>query len=323
MVRWWSGWSWVGEARLPSEISSTGQGLRDVGDLVTDAWEPVGRRLGDLLAMSLAVIVPMVLVLGPLAWVALRDVEVIESGWRADFGTAGSGVQRQYEFVGVGGGDVALLVVLGIIAVIASVLLWLGTARLLLGELQGVHEPWGRALRLGAGRFWRAAGAVLALLGILLAAAAAGGIVVVVSAVAPPLLLLTVPAWVVGIVYLSFRLQLAPVVAVIAPLEARPVTETWERVGSRLLGVVGRLIVLAIVTSVAGFAVSVPAGLLQAILPPAAGIAASMALQLVAQGLASVYILSGSILVWQDLGGAVTRIEPPAPGTVSGDPIAR
>jgi hypothetical protein len=328
MVRWWSGWSWVGEPTTPDAAASAhaGRGLRDIGELVNDAWTPIGARLSDLAAMAAAIFLPVLLFGGPLAWLQLRDVELIEHRRPLHLGEAsGSASTVEYELVGVGASQVVTIVLVGAAFLLATGLLWLGAARLLAGEQQGVREAWPAALRAGIGRFWRVLGTVAVLALALVGSLVAAILMLAISAAIPVLLLVTIPAAIVGVAYVVLRLQLAPVAAAVGPPGLAAVRHSWDLVGTRMLGVLGRLLVLGLIAAIASSVATYPLSILQAAVPSAPTIGLSVVASTAAQSLATVYLLSGSILVWRDLGGELEPIEPDAPPggipPVIGNPI--
>jgi hypothetical protein len=310
MVRWWSGWSWVGEATTPEAAAAAhaGRGLRDIGELVQDAWEPIGRRVSDLMALAAALFVPVLLLAGPVAWLALRDIEIIDHGPQVVFGPEPR-QQTQYEIVGADASDWLMLTGVGLVLALTAGLFWVGAARLLLADQQGVRLGWQRALRDGVRRLGAAlltvvllglgfVAMVLAFFAFIVAAGLAGGVIGFFALVA-------------AAIYLITRLQLAPIAAVIAPAAVNPIAATWALVGGHVFSVFGRLFVLGLLTSVASFVVGIPAGILQGVVGGGAGVAMSVALQAAAQGFAAVYVLSGSILIWKDLGGEMDVVAPP------------
>lgn len=324
MVRWWNGWSWSGGPVAPETAFALPTGLRDIGPLVADTWEPIGRRARDIAALALAVLAPVALVVGPVVWLTLRDIRIVEVGEQVTFNPAPTQT-TQYEIVGATALDWVSLAIVGLVLALAAGLFWLAAARLLLGEHQGVHLAWGSALRQGLDRFLSTLGTVLVLVGLSLAAVLGIFIVLIGLAGAGGALVAFLVVFGVG-VYFWTRLHMAPLVAVIAPRGVRPIAATWERVGGSIIGVFGRVFVLSLISSVATYAVGIPVGLLQGALPFAGFIAVTMCLQITAQVLATVYLVSGQILIWGDLGGEMDQIVPDAPGgtgPVIGGPIAR
>jgi hypothetical protein len=296
----------------PEAATASARGLRDIGDLVQDAWEPIGRRFADLVAMAAMVLGPILAVFGPLLWLVLRDVELIEHYGPDPFGSAET--VKGYELLGVGAPQVVAIVAAFALWSVAFALLSLGAMRLLAAEAQHVREPWQASLRQGARRFWRVVGTWI-LVGLLLFGASLAGIVLVaMTAIVPPLLIISVPALLVGLFYVGTRLILAPVVAAVGPRTLSPITAAWKVVGSNLFGVVGRLVVLWLVSIALGFAASIPGGIVQVVLPGVAGIVASGLFNLALQFFLVVYTLNWMILMWRDLGGELEQIVPPAPG---------
>jgi hypothetical protein len=142
----------------------------------------------------------------------------------------------------------------------------------------------------------------------------AGVVAIAVTAVVPPLLIISVPALMVGLFYLGTRLILAPVVAAVGPRTISPITAAWTVVGTNLFGVLGRLVVLWLVSIAVGFAASIPGGIVQVILPGVAGIVASGVFNAALQFLLTVYSLNWMLLMWRDLGGELDAVVPPVTG---------
>lgn len=308
MVRWWSGWSWVGEPSPPESILAGRNGLRDIGALVRDAWAPIERHLGDLFRMAGLVFAPVAALLLPVLYFAWHKIEIIKRTVEVEIGTSGETFEQvQYHLDGVGANQVAAGVLAALVIALASGVLWLGAARMLLVDIQGSVEEWNVSLRLGMRRFWRALAAVIGI--------GAATIAPMLSAVAvlwvrnPALLLVILPPSLFACAYIGLRLQLAPIIAAVAPLSVSPLRASWDRVGTRILGVLGRIFVLSLLTSLAGVVVSVPGAFLELVLAPILGTVITSGAAVVIQLVAAVYTMAGTMLIWVDLGGELDRIE--------------
>jgi hypothetical protein len=73
-------------------------------------------------------------------------------------------------------------------------------------------------------------------------------LVMVLSAAVPLLLLVTLPLWLVGTILATVRLVLAPVAAAVAPAGTSALRTSWDLTRTRFWGLLGRLLLLAVIS---------------------------------------------------------------------------
>jgi hypothetical protein len=143
------------------------------------------------------------------------------------------------------GGSYAFFAATIVLLVLASLYLAVAAARQTNAVLADEIEPWSDSMLSGLTRLPRATGVMLAI-----GAMVGVGYALVVGSVivSPALVLLTFPLWVVGSIWVMTRFALAQVAASVAPPGVRSLGTSWTLTRQRFWAVLGRMVLLLLVS---------------------------------------------------------------------------
>lgn len=239
--RWWDGEVWTEQTAPVAPSSPTGptgpagSSLVQVGDWLSGLFRVAIDRAGHLFTMIVVLLVPTRLLFGMLVWYGLGDAVVTID---EDTGSLG------FVNPGAGAGVYGLLVGSFVLSVLAGLLLMVAVARQAVATVEERTEPWSTSMSGAIARLPRTVGVALVPIGAMLGLFIAMNISV---AIVPPLLLLTLPAWLIGSVWIGVRLVLAPFSAALSPPGVASVRQGWSMSRSIFPALFGRIILLGMV----------------------------------------------------------------------------
>ncbi|MGF1597701.1 MAG: DUF2510 domain-containing protein [Acidimicrobiales bacterium] len=315
--RWWDGLSWT--EQTTAQVGPSPVGPPQVGEWMSELTRTVTDRAGHFFPMIVLLAIPPGLLNGVAVWYVLRNAVLVTNSDTGEFSFTNPGA----------GPELYAVVVISFLAlVVATVYLAVAASRQARAQHDGAPEIWSASMLDGLRRLPRALGFTALVGGALVLAYV---VMIVIGVAAPVTLILSFPVWLVGSFLIATRLSLGIIGASLAPAGVSALAASWHATGGRFWTVLGRLVLLVIisislslVTSVAatpflaigGGGASSPAGangdelrLADLMGDNPATFAIGQLFSALGNGVATVVWAIGLTLLYRDLGGPVEERE--------------
>jgi hypothetical protein len=245
--RYWNGVAWTDDHSADAGADADVGGLQSVGPWLSETFRLVFGRVGHLFVLIVLLTVPAGLLTGAILYSTFSDgVLLIE--------TDANDVTTGFDVTGIDGSDGLIAALTVFLNRVAGVVLAAAVSRHIVFARTDRAESWSSSLLGGAKRTPRVLGVAL----LLVVVFALGVVVLLVGPILFPFLyIVTIPAFVVGGLWVWARLTLATTAAAVAPNGVGSIANSLKLSKGLVPPLIGRLLLLVVITLAVQFIASV------------------------------------------------------------------